>query len=314
MRAFVVVVSALAVATSMVLAACSDSGASDAHHDASYTPFPDAAPDGFVLDAPVLADSSLVDASADSTVSPDAGADADAAPDSAPALTYPQVVRADNPRSYWRLGEAGGSAAVDEMGATNGTYTGTVTRGAPGAIAGDPNPAVTFDGVSGYVGLGNGFAFNGTAAMSLEAWVKPGTLDGQYRRLLSKEIEDGNGRQGYLIAAIADGGGGDFSFERFRDNGTEKIAASLPVGVYSHLVATYDGTTMVLYVNGVAAANVGSTRSLAAIAVPLNLATYSDPAFSPLEFFPGTVDELAIYDHALSAARVLVHYRVGTGM
>jgi hypothetical protein len=30
-------------------------------------------------------------------------------------------------------------------------------------------------------------------------------------------------------------------------------------------------------------------------------------------FFAGSMDEVAVYDHALSASRVLAHYRVGEG-
>lgn len=304
LRVAVVVFSSFGVASSLAIAACSGaSSAVDAPHDA-WRLFPDVAPDSFVLDSPVFADSTAVDASVDQTVEADAA-----------ALTYPQVVRADTPLSYWRFGEASGTVATDETGTTNGTYTGAVTLGAAGAIAGDANTAASFDGTTGYVALGNGFDFAGTSAMSIEVWVKPGTLDtSSYRRLLSKEIQDGNGRQGYLIAAIAASDAGSFSFERFRDNGTEALRTLLPIGAYSHVVATYDGTTMLLYVNGAQVGNATSARTLATITVPLNLGTYSNPSFDPRNFFPGAIDELAIYDRALPAARVREHFRVGSGM
>jgi hypothetical protein len=309
----------------IIVVACADSGSVDGGLDAA--PFPDVAQDTFFLDEPVLVDDgSTPDTSTGDARAADGGAIDSAidvvTPDAAPidatvdahALTYPEVVRADSPLSYWRFGEASGTVATDEMGATNGTYTGTVTLGAAGAIVGDANTAASFDGSTGYVALGNGFGFTGTSPMTVEAWVKAGTLDASYRRFLSKETQDTNGRQGYTMASVASGGSGLLSFERFRDGQSDALAMTIPIGQYVHVVATYDGAAIVLYLNGVPNGSAASTRSLSSIAVPLHLATYSDPTLGPQEFFPGSIDELAIYGHALSAARVLVHYKVGTGM
>jgi signal peptidase len=55
---------------------------------------------------------------------------------------YAEQVLADNPASYWRLGEAGGTSMADVTGANPGTYTGGVTLGQPGALVGDSDPAV----------------------------------------------------------------------------------------------------------------------------------------------------------------------------
>jgi hypothetical protein len=201
------------------------------------------------------------------------------------------------------------------MGATNGTYNGTVTLGAPGAIAGDSDTAVTFDGATAYVDMGTGFAFGGTAAMSYEAWVKPGAADPAARRFLSKETNSG-GRQGYLMAysaASPDGGGGALlSWERWQNGGVDSTGVIVTTGVYSHVVVTYDGATMAIYSNGVLAGSSPSTRSIATLPDPLRVATYSD-FLAAADCFPGTIDEVAFYDHALSAARVAEHYRVGSG-
>src|SRR4051794_22937605 len=51
--------------------------------------------------------------------------------------------------AYWRLGESGGSTAVDETAASSGSYTGGVTLGGAGALVGDPDRSAQFDGVSG---------------------------------------------------------------------------------------------------------------------------------------------------------------------
>jgi hypothetical protein len=234
------------------------------------------------------------------------------------ALTYPAVVEADTPLSYWRFGEASGTVAADQMGATAGTYAGGVTLGATGAIAGDSDTAATFDGSSGYVDMGTGFAFGGTAAMSYEVWVKPNAADAAARRFVSKETNDG-AREGFLMAYAGSGVDADsgaptglMSFERWGSGGVDSVDEYLTVGVYQHVVVTYDGATMSYYLNGVLATSTASTRVIKTLADPFRVATYSDsPAAA--DCFGGTIDEVAVYDHALSAARVALHYQVGSG-
>ncbi|HEV3260444.1 MAG TPA: hypothetical protein VG013_26550, partial [Gemmataceae bacterium] len=86
---------------------------------------------------------------------------------------YMQTVLADNPAGYWRLGEASGTTASDSSGnGHNGTYMGGVTLGQPGAIAGDPNTSVAFNGTNGIVDTS--FVPN-VLSFTIEAWVNPAT-------------------------------------------------------------------------------------------------------------------------------------------
>ena len=63
------------------------------------------------------------------------------------AVDYSAVVKSFNPHSYWRLGETSGTAAVDEVGGHNATYTSGSVLGKTGAIVGDSNTAAGFTGV-----------------------------------------------------------------------------------------------------------------------------------------------------------------------
>ncbi|HEY1696589.1 MAG TPA: LamG domain-containing protein [Polyangiaceae bacterium] len=296
-------------------------GPADAGHDVTTEAAPDAPPD-VASEPPVEA---AVDAPFDAPedVVPEAAADApgeaasvEASVDA--AVTYPSVVMADLPLSYWRFGEASGTVAVDQMGATNGTYVGGVTLGAPGAIAGDGDTAATFDGATAYVDMGTGFAFGGTAPMSYEAWVNPNEGDAAARRFMSKETDDANGREGFLMAYVAaaspDGGSGMgvLSWERWGSGGTDSTGTFVTVGVYQHVVVTYDGATMSAYLNGALVGSAPSTRVIESLTDAFRVATYSD-FLSASDCFGGTIDEVAIYDHALTPARIALHYQVGTG-
>ena len=89
------------------------------------------------------------------------------------ATSYDQAVLADSPAAYWRLGEASGSSAADSSGNGNGgSYAGGVTLGAP-ALINDPNTAASFDGNDDRMYFSDSASLSPTAAISLEAWVRP---------------------------------------------------------------------------------------------------------------------------------------------
>ena len=84
--------------------------------------------------------------------------------------------RVDGPVSYWRLDEAAGPVAVDEMAANPGTFKGTPVYGQPGAVAPPPAPvglSVGFDGDDS-VGVGDVSGLAGD--VSFELWLRPGSF------------------------------------------------------------------------------------------------------------------------------------------
>ena len=70
----------------------------------------------------------------------------------------------------------------------------------------------------------------------------------------------------------------------------------LPVGVWSHVAATYDANTLRLWVNGDQAASAPFNQPIAISSGALRIGGNS--LFG--EFFLGRIDEVRIYDRALS--------------
>src|SRR5262245_42401176 len=85
-------------------------------------------------------------------------------------VTYRDVVLADGPIGYWRLGDSATTTALDEIGMTPGDYKGSYLQGALGALTGDPNTAVDFPGTDGRIEFGDAFDLQ---SLTLELWVKP---------------------------------------------------------------------------------------------------------------------------------------------
>jgi hypothetical protein len=99
------------------------------------------------------------------------------------APSYPQVVLADKPVAYWRLGEkAGDTVAKDETGRHPGQYHGQPKFGQPSPIQARPATAVALDGKS-YIEVADSPDFSqpttgsGKAGLTVEVWMRPDKLN-----------------------------------------------------------------------------------------------------------------------------------------
>jgi hypothetical protein len=228
-----------------------------------------------------------------------AGVDASVRSDS----PYVTAVLADSPVGYFRLDETIGDDAADVTQGSSGTYVGNVSFALPGAFP-DSGTSVGFDGSDAGVSLANRFDFTGTDAFSLEAWIRPTSFDGDYHEIGSRWHQP-QARAGYTWFQSNDGVG----FERDMSGSNGALAAANGVFVvneWAYVVATYDGTTMTVYVDAVQRATMTSTFPTPDADLPTMIgAANGSPNATP---FQGDIDEYAIYTGALSSDRVSAHY------
>ncbi|MGH2356778.1 MAG: LamG-like jellyroll fold domain-containing protein, partial [Candidatus Limnocylindria bacterium] len=215
------------------------------------------------------------------------------------ATTYVSRVLANSPAAYWRLGESSGTSAADASpGGITGTYNGSLTLGATGAVAGDSNTAVSVNG--GYLSASGTGLLNVTgSALSVEGWVK-GSSQGTHKYIVSKS--DNNGTVGYSLYT---GATGTLSFF-VHTSGSGLVlatAASSPWdNQWHHVVGTYDGAFVRLYVDGVRVASQAATGTITSSAsVALNLGRYNGGGLA----FSGSLDEFAVLPSALSEADII---------
>ena len=244
-------------------------------------------------------------------VSTEAGSDSGEDAPLPPPSPYAQVVLADDPVAYYRLDETSGTTARDFSGHGNdGTYIGGVHPGTAGAIANDPDTAASFDGATGYVDCGNNFAFAGSQPLSLEAWVRSESMTG-YGGVFSREdTAGGPPSEGYL--AFVSPNDGIYGFQRLDGNNLTSVTSTSVASAshYDHVVATYDGNTMTLYVDGTAQGNLAAMFPIAGATHDFVIGAEVGGAE---DFFDGALDEVAVYDHVLSPTRVTAHYLAGMG-
>jgi hypothetical protein len=219
------------------------------------------------------------------------------------------LVNASTPTGFWRLGEAqGATTAADQTGnALNGTYNGIVTLGGVSALGGESDGSASFGG-TGYVALPSSALLDrsGTAAFSIEAWVKTATdvPAGSNPRIYDRELFSPRNGIGLWLAQ-----GPIVGVERWAASASDTLTSpsAISLNAWHHIVATYDGTNLRLYVDGVQVNSMASSKSIASITTAAALAGTPGSANG----FPLQLDEVAFYSTALSAAVVADHYAAG---
>jgi Concanavalin A-like lectin/glucanases superfamily len=200
--------------------------------------------------------------------------------------SYSQVVACDGPRSYWRLGDAAGQPAKDELGAQNGAWERGAAAAAPGAIPADAaNGAASLAGGESRVSLGVvGYV------RTVELWLKTTAADEV------AAFSNRNAESHFIEVGVRDGKAHVFD--------TASLLGSTAVnnGRWHHVVYTYDGGTGRLYVDGTLQASASYDRI-----------DGGGPAYVGYDaalgrYFPGSVDEVAVYPQPLSDAQVKEHY------
>src|SRR6266508_181970 len=195
---------------------------------------------------------------------------------------YRGVVMADAPVAYWRLGEASGTAAVDQTGTNPGIYSGGVTRAQAGALVGDADTAVRLDGSSGYIAVRDSASLAVGDEFSLEVWVKRASF-GSDQRIFHKGT-------GWAVLQFTED-----NTIRFAKSGSGDITHSTQAVTdttsWHHIVATKDGASVHLYLDGeevtgsVVAQTIENTTSLLDIGRDL----------SGVQELNASADEAALY-------------------
>lgn len=211
------------------------------------------------------------------------------------------TVAAANLISWWKMDEVSGASS----------FTGESDN----AVGGTLNNGLTFDGSSGVLngalnlpagaayGTVSDDAIYDLSTFTISCWLKRNTDSGTYEVAISKFLGTGNHREWLLgitntdrayLQASANGS----------SNATATSTSTVPLATWTHLTGTFDGATLRLYLNGAevdTAALAGLHNGTAEIAIgAANTGTNRN--------FVGLIDDVRIYNMALTSAEVLALY------
>lgn len=195
----------------------------------------------------------------------------------------------------------GASTFTDYSGLNNNGVCGTKC---PQVVAGKINSGLSFNVATAWIAVANSASLNPSNNITIEAWVKweiNPTLAPPYASIVSKNFD----RQ-YRLQH-------NYNNTKFEFAIAMNYIASLTTpqaGKWYHLVGTYNGSIIRLYVNGVEESSRSYSGTITGSAEPLVIGARSDASRS----FKGSVDEVAVYNRALTDSEIVDRYDRGAKM
>lgn len=203
--------------------------------------------------------------------------------------------------SYFNMDETSGSTMEDNYSDNDGTIVGATVADA-NAILGT---SYDFDGTNDTINLGTDSDFRFTTSFSISMWVD---ADATFSASLVDNYNAGNA-EGYFVH-ITSG-----VVELWCEGASQESvygATSLEGAGWTHVVVTYDGSALRVYIDG------------SSDATPVSYSgtiTYSSSCViggggldSSIDHFDGQIDEIGFWDEALSASEVTELYNSGAGI
>ena len=203
------------------------------------------------------------------------------------------------------------SNTIDSINGNNGTFGGTVSY-----IPGEVGLAFNFDGAS-YVAVPDSGSLRFTNGMTVEAWVNVNQYNlNQYTsratEILSK-LAGGGVQQNSYTLSIEGANTAPTHRAYFTVVNTNYVATQLfsstqiPTNQWVHIAGTYDGVTIKIYINGVLSASQADAGGIFPGTAQLNIGSSG-----PTSFFNGQIDEVSLYDRALSPSEIADIYNART--
>ena len=211
---------------------------------------------------------------------------------SAPVVVTVETPAPRTPVAAYAFDENSGPTLTDH---TSNGHNGTI-NGASWAAAGHSGSALSFDGNNDMVSVADHNRLDLTNKFTIESWIKPRTLSG-WRMVIMKEAPPNT-----LAYALYTSAGGGPIPSGWTTNGSVYGPNPINTGSWTHLATTYDSGTMRIYVNGTLAGTETGVPAAPATGGSLRI---GGNAIWGNETFDGLIDDVRIYDRALTAAEVV---------
>ncbi len=213
---------------------------------------------------------------------------------------------------YWKMDEVSWNGTAGEVIDASGTGNNGVAAGAthkPTTGAGKFGNGGSFDGIDDSIAVADSDSLEGMNALTISLWINPVSLT-NIRGFVEKWA--GGSANSYLLKYDSGYPGVVFyTYTTTGQAGGNFSGTSLNTNTWTHIVATYDGSIMKVYINGVPSLttynNTGNIKTN--VSGGLNLGQ----DWNNNNFFNGSIDEARIYNRALSPKEVRDLYNYAPG-
>lgn len=200
---------------------------------------------------------------------------------------------------WWKFDETSGTVAYDSSGNGN---NGNLTNG-PTWTTGKIGGALSFDGVNDYVDLEVGTKLSQKSLISVSLWIKP--VEYKYAVLINQKKANSFGWAFKWRVSNE-----KLYFKIYGQS--ESSSAGLTylknpqLNAWSHLIAVIGQNSHKIYLDSSINREINNSLSFEASSGDVSVGSDKN-----LEYFNGLIDDVRIYDRALSAAEVQALYNLG---
>ncbi|KKS54543.1 MAG: hypothetical protein UV21_C0006G0001, partial [candidate division WWE3 bacterium GW2011_GWD2_42_34] len=213
-------------------------------------------------------------------------------------------------KGWWKMDE-GYDNTAHNTGSSGSTNNGTIT-GAAWSQDGKFDRALDFDGTSDYVTVATGEIVDQNT-VTIEAWIYPTSVNGAHDFTILAQNDNGAGYTTHNFGIS--GSSGKLLYDNeLPASGVLNSNTSITANQWQYVAVVRNADSVTFYLNGVAdGSGTGEARSSsAAIDNTLIGARYYSAA--PQHQFAGKIDEVKIYNVALTASQVAQAYNRGKAM
>ena len=213
------------------------------------------------------------------------------------------------------IGLGGWWRAESDASDSANSAVGALFNGA-GFTTGHVGQAFQFDGVDDHVRIDNWIGLQLTNRMTIEAWIYPTSHDNHHIIVAKWDLFPGVNQRSFSFSLVPSG---QLSLG-LSSNGEDSISAGVasssvvPLNQWSHVCGTYDGTSMKIYLNGVFEAQTPFVTGIFPGTTPVGIGGLiggGAPGQAGYTF-AGSVDEVGIYNRALSDPEIISLFDAGS--